>query len=119
MRRHAFVDPLLAPGEADLTAHVDFAALGRVARDAGAVLHGPVTQGAFLHALGIEARAQRLKARADGAQAAAIDAALTRLTGEAAGQMGALFKAMAISSPSLPSIAGFDAPTDSPRASRG
>jgi len=55
----------------------------------------PVTQGAFLHALGIEARAQRLKARADGAQAAAIDAALTRLTGEAAGQMGALFKAMA------------------------
>ena len=35
VRRHAFVDPLLAPGEADLTAHVDFAALGRVARDCG------------------------------------------------------------------------------------
>ena len=52
-------------------------------------------------------------------QAAAIDAALARLIGEAPGEMGALFKAMAISSPSLPSLAGFDAPTDSPRASRG
>ena len=119
VRRHMFVDPLLAPGEADLTAHVDFAALGGAARAAGAVLHGPVTQGAFLHALRIEARAQRLRQNASKAQAAAIDAALARLIGEAPGEMGVLFKAMAISSPSLPSLAGFDAPTDSPRASRG
>jgi NADH dehydrogenase [ubiquinone] 1 alpha subcomplex assembly factor 7 len=107
VRRHEFADPLEAPGEADLTAHVDFAALGRVARDAGAALHGPATQGALLRALGIKARAQRLKAGASAIQAAAIDAALARLTGEAQGEMGALFKAMAISSPKLPSLAGF------------
>ncbi|HEV3248758.1 MAG TPA: hypothetical protein VG124_16290, partial [Beijerinckiaceae bacterium] len=75
--------------------------------DAGAALHGPVTQGALLRALGIEARAQRLKAGATTIQTAAIDAALARLTGEAQGEMGALFKAMAISSPKLPSLAGF------------
>jgi NADH dehydrogenase [ubiquinone] 1 alpha subcomplex assembly factor 7 len=113
MRRHRFVDPLAAPGEADLTAHVDFAALGRAARDAGAALHGPVRQGDLLRALGIEARAQRLKMSAIPPQAAAIDAALARLTGEAAGEMGALFKAMAIASPSLPSLAGFDVSTGS------
>jgi NADH dehydrogenase [ubiquinone] 1 alpha subcomplex assembly factor 7 len=113
VRRHEFVDPLEEPGEADLTAHVDFAALGGVARDAGAALHGPVTQGALLRALGIEARAQRLKAGAGADQAAAIDAALARLTGEGKGEMGALFKAMALSSPSLPALAGFGMPPQS------
>ena len=44
--RHAYVDPLAEPGEADLTAHVDFAALARAARAAGAKVMGPVTQGA-------------------------------------------------------------------------
>jgi NADH dehydrogenase [ubiquinone] 1 alpha subcomplex assembly factor 7 len=111
MRRHKFVDPLAAPGEADLTAHVDFAALGQAARKAGAGVHGPVKQGDLLRALGIEARARRLKERASVPQAAAIDAALTRLTGEAAGEMGALFKAMAISNPPMPSLAGFGAPS--------
>jgi SAM-dependent MidA family methyltransferase len=107
VRRHEFVDPLEAPGETDLTAHVDFAAFGRVARDAGAALHGPVTQGRFLRELGIEARAQRLKQKASEAQAAAIDAATARLIGEASSEMGALFKAMALSSPSLSALAGF------------
>jgi SAM-dependent MidA family methyltransferase len=109
VRRHEFVDPLSEPGDADLTAHVDFAALGNVAREAGALPHGPVTQGDFLRALGIEARAERLKARASGSQLAAVDAALRRLAGEREGEMGTLFKAMAISSRSLPALAGFDA----------
>lgn len=113
VRQHAFVDPLEAPGETDLTAHVDFAALGRVARDAGAALHGPVTQGRFLRDLGIEARAQRLKQNASEAQEAAIDAALARLIGEAPGEMGVLFKAMALSSPSLSTLAGFGVVTGS------
>jgi SAM-dependent MidA family methyltransferase len=112
LRRHGFADPLASPGESDLTAHVDFAALGEAARKAGAVVHGPVTQGAFLRALGIEARADRLKARATPAQGAAIDAALTRLTGTAEGQMGALFKAMAITERRLGSIAGFEGGCD-------
>ena len=37
VRGHAYADPLAEPGEADLTAHVDFAALARAAIDAGAV----------------------------------------------------------------------------------
>jgi SAM-dependent MidA family methyltransferase len=36
LRGHAYADPLAAPGEADLTAHVDFAALARAGREAGA-----------------------------------------------------------------------------------
>ena len=62
MRGHAFADPLAAPGEADLTAHVDFAALARRARAEGAAVHGPITQGEFLLALGLLERAGRLGA---------------------------------------------------------
>jgi SAM-dependent MidA family methyltransferase len=109
VHRHGFTDPLAAPGESDLTAHVDFAALAEAARNAGALVSGPVTQGDFLRALGIEARAGKLKAKAMPAQAAAIDAALARLTDAAEGQMGGLFKAMAIVDPQLDRIAGFEA----------
>jgi SAM-dependent MidA family methyltransferase len=109
VRRHGFADPLSAPGENDLTAHVDFASLGDVARQAGALVHGPVTQGDFLRALGIEARAARLKAKATADQTAAIDAAAARLTGAAESQMGTLFKAMAIGGSELDRIAGFSA----------
>ncbi len=91
VRGHAPADPLADPGGADLTAHVDFAAL---AAAAGVQAWGPVGQGAFLRALGIDARAARLKARATAAQAAAIDAAVARLTGDAA--MGSLFRVMAL-----------------------
>ena len=100
-RRH---DPLLEPGSADLTAHVDFAALADAAREAGAAVFGPVTQGAFLRALGIELRAQMLKTKGDAAARAEIDGALQRLIGDAG--MGSLFKAMAFTSPDAPRPAG-------------
>ena len=45
-----------SPGRADLSAHVDFAAFAEAARAAGAETYGPVTQGRFLAALGIEQR---------------------------------------------------------------
>ena len=48
VRKHAFADPLDAPGEADLTSHVDFAALARAAKAERAAVHGPITQGEFL-----------------------------------------------------------------------
>jgi SAM-dependent MidA family methyltransferase len=99
--RHAFADPLAEPGLADLTAHVDFAALARVAGDTGASLHGPVLQGGFLRALGIEARAERLKRSATPGQAEAVEAALQRLTGPGPGGMGELFKVIALSHPDL------------------
>jgi NADH dehydrogenase [ubiquinone] 1 alpha subcomplex assembly factor 7 len=108
VHRHAFADPLAAPGEADLTAHVDFAALGRAARRAGAGLHGPLALRDFLHRLGIEARAAKLRASATAAQAADVDRALARLTGTAPGEMGALFKAMALAHRDLGPLPGFD-----------
>jgi NADH dehydrogenase [ubiquinone] 1 alpha subcomplex assembly factor 7 len=108
LRHHRFVDPLDAPGECDLTAHVDFAALTHEAEAAGARVHGPVTQAELLLALGIAERAQILKGDASPAQAEAIDAALSRLTDRSMPtSMGQLFKAMAITPKDLHSIPGF------------
>ena len=106
VRGHRFADPLAEPGVADLTAHVDFAALARAAKRVGARTHGPVTQGAFLRRLGIEQRAQRLKADATPQQAADIDAAIARLTDRDA--MGDLFKVLATADPKLQTLPGFD-----------
>jgi SAM-dependent MidA family methyltransferase len=104
LRHHAAADPFAAPGESDLTAHVDFTALAAAAGDMR--VSGPVPQGIWLARLGIEARAAALQAR-NPAQAAAIAAALVRLTASA--QMGNLFKVMAFSAPDWPQPAGFDA----------
>jgi NADH dehydrogenase [ubiquinone] 1 alpha subcomplex assembly factor 7 len=105
VRRHQPADPLEDPGEADLTAHVDFAALARAARAAGAEAHGPVAQGDFLKALGIELRAERLCAHATPEQAEAIRSGLHRLIGEA--EMGRLFRVLALTSPGFGPPAGF------------
>jgi SAM-dependent MidA family methyltransferase len=99
-------DPLQSPGEADLTAHVDFAAIARVARKAGAKPHGPVTQGEFLHALGLRIRTERLAA-ANPMRAAALRDAADRLASPS--RMGQLFKVMAISQPESPPPPGFPA----------
>jgi NADH dehydrogenase [ubiquinone] 1 alpha subcomplex assembly factor 7 len=105
VRAHQFADPFEAPGEADITAHVDFETLANAARKAGADVHGPVEQGEFLRDLGIDTRARKLKTRANEEQAREIDAALRRLT--ARGEMGSLFKAMALTVPGAPEPAGF------------
>lgn len=107
VKDHAFADPLAEPGEADLTAHVDFHALARVALGAGAAVHGPAPQGVFLRALGIDARADAL-ARAAPDAAAAVKAAALRLTDAGSPRaMGALFKAMALADPALPALPAF------------
>ncbi len=103
MKKHKFVDVLDTPGEADITAHVDFANLA--AKAIGCSVSGPVEQGAFLTALGIDARAARLKAQATPDQADDVEASLRRLTDDDA--MGKLFKVMALSSPGVPAPAGF------------
>ncbi|GGC80304.1 class I SAM-dependent methyltransferase [Chelatococcus reniformis] len=108
VRRHAYVDPLAEPGLADLTTHVDFGALRRTALGAGAAVHGPVPQGAFLDALGAPARAARLAAGRDAGTRAAIAAAVARLTGGGPGEMGELFKVMAIAAPALPALPGLE-----------
>ncbi len=103
--RHQYADIFEGVGETDLTALVDFSALRRVAEGVGAQVSGPLGQGEFLRALGIELRAAQLKRHATDAQAQDIDSALARLTDP--GQMGALFKAMAVAAPSLPPLPGF------------
>jgi NADH dehydrogenase [ubiquinone] 1 alpha subcomplex assembly factor 7 len=105
---HGFVDPLAEAGEADLTAHVDFEAMGAAAMGEGARVHGPVPQGAFLHRLGIVERAAKLRAGATAAQADAIDAALARLTAGGRTGMGELFKVMAFAHPAVGALPGFD-----------
>ncbi|MDH7639834.1 SAM-dependent methyltransferase [Sphingomonas sp. MAHUQ-71] len=104
LRHHRFADPFEAPGEQDLTAHVDFAALAEAARAEGAVAHQPTTQGALLEALGIQARATSL-ARAAPSRQGEIETAWRRLCAPDA--MGTLFKALAITAPGWPVPGGF------------
>src|SRR5690349_1104397 len=102
--RHSFADPLNAPGQADLTAHVDFQALARAAEDVGARVHGPVTQGEFLKRLGIDTRAAALMQKAAPEVASDIAGALKRLTDSGRGGMGSMFKVVAVSEPRLTSL---------------
>jgi len=104
VRAHRKVDPFETPGEADLTAHVDFEVLARIARSCGARWLGTVTQGHWLRALGIETRAERL-AQAAPEQAEGVHMAKDRLIGE--DQMGRLFKVMGLAGPNWPDGAGF------------
>jgi SAM-dependent MidA family methyltransferase len=102
VRRHQPVPALQQPGEADLTAHVDFAALARAA--APAKILPIIGQGAFLRRLGIELRAERLAAsRPDIAED--LLAGCHRLINP--GGMGTLFKVLAVCSPDLPDLPGF------------
>ncbi|MGL4322374.1 MAG: class I SAM-dependent methyltransferase [Paracoccaceae bacterium] len=101
MRRHAYASPLSVPGMADLTAHVDFAALAVAAGPARATY---ITQGACLAALGIHARADVLAARLQGEARESHHKALHRLT--APDQMGQLFKVLALSPPHHPPLPG-------------
>ena len=93
VKTNAHVHPLAEPGEADLTAHVDFAALTHAAGEGGGYVLGPIPQAALLEGLGINVRAGLLKRRHP-EKAAEIDAAVERLTHP--DQMGTLFKAMTI-----------------------
>ena len=101
--RHAFADPLEAPGEADLTAHVDFETLARAAAPARAT--AMVDQGDLLERLGIGQRAQVLARGLEGERLAAHLAAHRRLT--LPQEMGTLFKAMAFHPSSAPPPPGF------------
>ena len=110
---HTFSDVLTAPGTRDLSAHVDFTALGDAAVRGGASVCGPVEQGAFLTALGIVARAEKLArgqnmgSRWTGhlSDSPQVRRQLERLI--LPEQMGTLFKALAIVPKSAPTPAGF------------
>ena len=101
--QHRKVDPLVRPGTADLTAHVDFAALATAARIEGVRVVGTATQGKFLESLGIGARAAAL-ARAAPERAQEVEEARERLVSPE--QMGELFKVMAFAASDWPEGAG-------------
>jgi len=98
VRRHQYADILDAPGETDLSAHVDFEALTNVARSAGLAVQPLATQGQFLTRLGINERARALSAANPGS-GSDIAAAKARLV--APEQMGNLFKVFCAASPGL------------------
>jgi len=104
IRQHRFDGVLTQPGLADLTAHVDFAAVAEAARAAGADAHGPVAQGVFLDRLGLGLRAQYL-CESTPERAEEIRAGCRRLRDP--DKMGKLFKALAITPRGSPPPAGF------------
>lgn len=92
VRKHGYCPPLENIGDADLTSHVDFAKLAQIARDKGCTVLGPVTQKAFLEAMGIGIRLNRLIE--NDAKNETMRAGMERLTAE--GGMGTLFRVMAV-----------------------
>ncbi len=104
LNAHAFADVFANPGANDLTAHVDFTAMGQAGKAGGARIHGPVSQGYFLGTLGIAARAAAI-ARHHPDRLEEIGTAHQRLTSD--DEMGALFRAMAMTAPDWPVPAGF------------
>lgn len=105
VRGHAPTGLLDQPGQADLTAHVDFEPMAQAARAMGAAAHGPIGQGTLLERLGIATRAAKLAQALSGESLQAHTAATRRLTHP--DEMGTLFKALAILPASAPLPAGF------------
>lgn len=97
---HGYADPLDSPGEHDLTAHVDFHQLAGLAAAAGLEVHGPLSQREFLLELGLAQRCKQLMKDADQAKARAIESSADRLVDQ--GQMGALFKVLALTGNTVP-----------------
>ena len=104
VRGHAFADPLEAPGEADLTAHVDFEAVRRGAPSLGA--SALATQGTFLERLGATARARALARGLEGRALEEAVAAHRRLTHP--DEMGGLFEVLALTERGGPPLPGLE-----------
>ena len=106
VRDHEKCDPFTDPGQCDLSALVNFEEIGRIAASLDLGFSGPVGQGSWLKALGIEARAEML-CKANPEKADETRKALHRLTHH--DQMGELFKVAAMSSRGWPEGEGFGA----------
>jgi NADH dehydrogenase [ubiquinone] 1 alpha subcomplex assembly factor 7 len=101
---HRFAEALADPGEDDISAHVDFAALAQAGKRGGAAVFGPVTQGMFLANIGIAERAEQLM-KANPENSRDLLTATERLIGN--DQMGQLFKVLAFLPPAISDVAGF------------
>jgi NADH dehydrogenase [ubiquinone] 1 alpha subcomplex assembly factor 7 len=105
VKKHLFVDPFENPGTSDLTAHVNFLEIANLARMRDLRISGPVEQGEWLSALGINQRATFLAGTSPD-RAEELFAARDRLV--QGDKMGSLFKVLAISSPGWPKPEGFE-----------
>jgi NADH dehydrogenase [ubiquinone] 1 alpha subcomplex assembly factor 7 len=110
VRGHEFHDVLCDPGDADLTAHVDFGSLADAAQAVGATSYGAISQGDFLSQLGIEARTSRLATNQNKTQADLLLSGCRRLIDPHG--MGTLFKVLALTNGKLGNPAGFEALTE-------
>lgn len=104
VRNHAYEHPLASPGEADLTAQVDFQQVVEAFATGSMTVDGPVTQAEFLGSLGIMQRASRLMDK-NPTKAPLIEAGVARLMSPTG--MGSRFKAIGLRSPHLPPLPGF------------
>jgi NADH dehydrogenase [ubiquinone] 1 alpha subcomplex assembly factor 7 len=106
---HEYADTLENPGEQDLTAHVNFAAIENFGQKENLQVAGPTGQGEFLMRLGLQHRADKLiENTASPADKLEVIEAAYRLTSP--DEMGSLFKVICLSSPHLPPPEGFHAP---------
>ncbi|MFL0354941.1 class I SAM-dependent methyltransferase [Erythrobacter sp. GH1-10] len=105
LKEHKKVDPLSHPGEADITAHVDFEMLVEVAKKNGADVMGLQMQGEWLRQLHIDTRMEALQ-RMNPAKGKEIQRQRDRLVND--DQMGALFKVLGICGRRWPMGEGFD-----------
>ncbi len=99
VKAHTYTDILDAPGQCDLTAHVDFKRLAQLAREGGLTASPIVSQGDFLIRLGALERAQRLSAALGVHAKNTILDDLNRLVSPV--HMGTLFKVLATTHSSL------------------
>ena len=105
IRAHEKVDPLLHPGEADMTAHVDFEMLKDIATREGAEVMGVQMQGEWLRQMGIDTRYEALQ-RKTPHDKDKLKRQYDRLTDDA--QMGLLFKVLGVCGRRWPIGVGFD-----------
>ena len=94
VKQHSYHDVLKTPGEADITAHVDFSALADAARASGATIFGALPQGKFLLQIGASQRLMNLCASANETQKKELMSGFERLISHE--QMGELFKVLAV-----------------------
>lgn len=99
VKNHQFIDILQRPGEVDITSHVQFAEIARIALENKMTVHGPILQSDFLKRLGIDLRAEILQQHATPKQGHDVQTAVQRLTGHNVKdhEMGVLFKVIGLS----------------------
>jgi len=105
LKAHQKVDVFAHPGEADITAHVDFELLQQIAQSHGADVMGLQFQGEWLRQMGIDTRLEALQRR-NPREGDKLKRQRDRLV--EASQMGTLFKVLGICGRRWPFGVGFD-----------